>query len=108
MPFFRQKWHKDSYTAGGVLGSTSGDEDVCWLQEYIKENSTEHNNNLKYFIFIVLFLSELIVQEGLDLVGAELYGELEDDEEEQGLQCPVKGDKTLLETVEPALAEAMH
>lgn len=28
---------------------------------------------------VVLFLSELIIQEGLDLVGAELYGELEDD-----------------------------
>lgn len=57
---------------------------------------------------VVLFLSELIVQEGLDLVGAELYGELEDDEEEHGLQCPVKGDEALLEAVEPALAEAMN
>ena len=57
---------------------------------------------------MVLFLSELIIQEGLDLVGAELYCELEDDEEEQGLQCPVKGDKTLLKAVEPALAEAMN
>ena len=39
---------------------------------------------------------ELIVQEGLDLVGAELYGELEDEEEEDGLQRPVEGDEALL------------
>ena len=57
---------------------------------------------------VVLFLSELIVQEGLNLVGAELYGELEDDEEEKGLQRPVKGDEALLKAVEPALAEAMN
>lgn len=52
-------------------------------------------------------MSELIVEEGLYLISTELYGELEDDEEEQGLQCPVKGDEALLKAVEPALAEAM-
>jgi hypothetical protein len=44
----------------------------------------------------------------LDLVGAELYGELEDEEEEDGLQRPVEGDEALLKAIEPSFAEAMH
>ena len=51
---------------------------------------------------------ELIVQEGLDLVGAELYGELEDEKEEDGLQRPVEGDEALLKAIEPSFAEAMN
>lgn len=53
-------------------------------------------------------MSELIVEEGLYLISTELYGELEDDEEEQRLQCPVKGDEAVLKAIEPSFAEAMH
>ena len=53
-------------------------------------------------------MSELIVEEGLDLVGAKLYGKLEYQEEENALQRPVQGDETFLEAIEPSLAEAMN
>ena len=53
-------------------------------------------------------MSELIVEEGLDLVGAKLYGKLEYQEEENALQRPVQGNETFLEAIEPALAEAMN
>ena len=44
----------------------------------------------------------------MHLVGAELYGELEDEEKGQCLVGPGKLDETLLKTIEPSLAKAMY
>ena len=44
----------------------------------------------------------------MDFVGAELYGELEDEEEEDGLQRPVEGDEALLKAIEPSFAYGMN
>ena len=67
-----------------------------------------HNTKIILDISFSVFFLELIVQEGLDLVGAELYCELEDEEKENGLQRPVEGDEALLKAIEPSFAEAMH
>lgn len=51
---------------------------------------------------------ELIVQEGLHLVGAELYGELEDKKKSQCLEGPGKLYEALLKTIEPSFTKAMY
>ena len=67
-----------------------------------------HNTKIILDISFSVFFLELIVQEGLDLVGAELYCELEDEEKENGLQRPVEGDEALLKAIEPSFADTMH